>query len=77
MQINYTTEVLRNIKDIQTLLIIEDTAFNPVGFSITFFIYCAIFMPFLAMYVFVIPREEIIKDLSGAILKSYFKLDDK
>ena len=79
VQINYVMEVLRNVKDVQELLLIEKDMkrFNPFGFSVTFFVYCTIFAPALALYIFFVPKNEVIKDLTGTILKSYFKLDDK
>jgi len=79
MHIRYIMEVLTIIQDTRILLDIEHekNPFTPKIFSFVFFIVSAIFMPILAIYTILIKREEVLKDISSAILKSYFQLEEK
>ena len=79
MQIRYTFEVLGTIKEMCILLDItmKEVNFSPTFFSVGFFIFNIIFMPIILFYVFIAPRETVIKDMAKAILKSYFKLEEK
>ena len=75
----YIWEVLGVIKGVRIVLNIEHepNPFSPFFFSIVFFIFSSIMMPAMAIYILVTERKVVIKDLSSAILKSYYELEEK
>jgi len=75
----YIHEVLAIVKDLRFHLDIENesTNWNPIVFSIVFFIVNTVSMPLMIFYIFAVERAEILKDISGAIIKSYFQLEEK
>jgi len=75
----YIMEVLGIINATRIILDIEHekNPFTPKLFSFVFFIVCTITMPFMVFYILLIDREQVLKDISGAILKSYFQLEEK
>jgi len=79
MQVNYIFEITKIVQDIRVLLNIEDepNPFNPIGFSLVFFLYSTVFMPFVAVYILMCSKERVLRDISGAIMKSYFRLEEK
>ncbi len=79
IQIRYVFEVLGTVKELQIMLDIEHekATFNPTLFSIVYFIINCLFMPAMAIYILCVNRNQVIKDLTTAIMKSYFKLEEK
>lgn len=75
----YIREVLQVVQDLRVALDIEDeeTNWSPVLFSALFFIVSTVTMPIVAIYIFTSDRIKVIKDMSGAIIKSYFQLEEK
>jgi len=72
-------EVLCIVKDLRFHLDIENepTNWSPIIFSLVFFIINTVLMPFMILYIFMVERKEILKDISGAVIKSYFQLEEK
>lgn len=79
LQFNYIREVLAIVRDSLILLDIEneETNYSPVTFAITFFAFSALLMPVMFLYIFSVDRNTVLKEISGAILKSYFQLEEK
>lgn len=79
MHFRYIMEVFKIVEDLRVHLDIEHekNPFTPKLFAFVFFIVSAIFMPIVALYTVIVEREEVLKDISGAILKSYFRLEEK
>jgi len=77
--IRYTMEILRTIEDLILLLIIEEDEHNykPAIFGLVLFLFNTIFMPIIFFYIHSVGREIVIKDVTGAVMKSYFKLQEK
>ena len=75
----YIMESLSIVQDLLFHLDIEKekTSFSPILFSIVFLVLCIITMPIMIMYIFREKREEILKDISGTILKAFFQLEEK
>lgn len=79
MHVRYIMEVLVIVEALRFHLDIdkEKNPFTPKLFSLVFFIVSTIFMPILVLYTVLVQREEVLKDISGAVLKSYFQLEEK
>jgi len=73
----YIAEVLQMVNLTKNLLDIKHTNFSPVLFSITFLVFTTIFMPILFIYIFTASRDIVLKDVTSAIIKSYFHLEEK
>lgn len=79
VHIRYVHEVLHIVQDLRVALDIEEeeNPFTPVLFSIVFFVFSAVLAPFMSMYIFGKKREVVLKDISSAVIKSYFQLEEK
>lgn len=79
IHIRYIREVLEVIQDLRVALDIEDepNPFHPHLFSLAFFGFASITMPVMALYIFGVERKQAVKDISHAIIKSYFQLEEK
>lgn len=79
IHVRYIHDVLKSVADLRILLDIEheENPFTPVIFSCMFFIIVTIFMPVMAYYTMIVSRQEVIKEITSTIMKSYFKLEEK
>ena len=79
VHIRYIHEVLAIVEDLRFHLDIEDepTNWSPVIFSGVFFVLSAVAMPIMVLYILGVERTTVLKEISGAIIKSYFQLEEK
>jgi len=77
--IRYTHEVLGIVRDTLVLLDMENekSGYNPIVFSILFFLFNCLAMPFMFIYIVISTRKDVLKDMTAAVMKSFMKLDEK
>ena len=79
VHISYMLEALATIRDVITLLCLEEepSSWNPVIFSIIFFIFSIVTMPIMAIVVAIEGKQKFVELISTSVLKGYFNLTEK